>query len=124
MGEVYHDAIIVTINRDNRGTAVLADRVAAFRDGLPGPQSPYPWQQLVIGPIRSVVNYFESYVFLPDGSKEGWADSDAGDRYRAEFIALFQDVGYGVDIIHARYGHDFIVEKGAARLRLLDDQPS
>ncbi len=37
--------------------------------------------------ITSHVNAYHSFFVAPDGSKEGWEDSEEGDRRRAEFIA-------------------------------------
>ncbi|MFG1846711.1 hypothetical protein [Micromonospora carbonacea] len=81
MGYIAHDAIIVTTSDCRPGG--LPD-IDAFRASLP-PE----FQPLVIGPVRSITNGYLSYVFLPDGSKEGWDTSDDGDDYRARFVALF-----------------------------------
>ncbi|MER7167254.1 hypothetical protein ABT336_14440 [Micromonospora sp. NPDC000207] len=82
MGYIAHDAIIVTTDADCRPGG-LPD-INAFRASLPP-----PFQPLVIGPVKSIVNDYVSYVFLPDGSKEGWDTSDEGDDCRARFVALF-----------------------------------
>lgn len=81
MGYIAHDAVIVTTGDHRKGG--LPD-IDSFRESLP-PE----FQPLVIGPVKSAVNGYVSYVFLPDGSKEGWDTSDEGDEYRARFVALF-----------------------------------
>jgi hypothetical protein len=51
-----------------------------------------------------------TYVFAPDGSKEGWSDSDAVDELRERFISLFsetyEDGSSPFDIVHVRFGRD------------------
>jgi hypothetical protein len=78
MGYIRHNAIIVTAaGYAMEGSYVAAaPDVAAFRDSLPE-----QWRHLVIGPVKSVMNDYQSFAFLPDGSKEGWKDSDLGDEY-------------------------------------------
>jgi hypothetical protein len=56
-----------------------------FRAGLPGDD----WRALVIGPVQAVVESGPWVVFLPDGSKEGWDDSELGDGFRARFREIF-----------------------------------
>lgn len=90
MGYIKHNAVIaVTIEG-------YEPDVEQFRSGLPE-----EWRPLVVGPIPGVVNGYVSYAFLPDGSKEGWPLSADGDKYRADFMALFDidaiDVGFGGD---------------------------
>jgi len=46
------------------------------------------WKTLVVGPIIAPVNCCVWWVLLPDGSKEGWADSDKGDEIRQQFIEI------------------------------------
>ncbi|MFJ1539248.1 hypothetical protein ACIODS_11965 [Micromonospora chalcea] len=100
MGYIAHDAIIVTTGDHRPGG--LPD-IDAFRASLP-PE----FRHLVIGPVPSAVNGYVSYVFLPDGSKEGWKMSDDGDEYRAQFAALFSeryaDGSTSDDWVAVRYG--------------------
>jgi hypothetical protein len=100
MGYMAHDAVIVTISD-------FGERpdVAAFRQEMPK-----GFQQLVVGPIPSVTNGYSTYVFAPDGSKEGWGDSDIGDEWRQRFVALFSD-GFA-DVVTVRWGGDFGQEVG------------
>lgn len=85
MGYTRHNAIIVTAAgyaMEGRFDASPPD-VGAFRESLPE-----AWRHLVIGPVKSIVNDYQSFAFLPDGSKEGWDTSDDGDRYRQRFIEV------------------------------------
>jgi hypothetical protein len=68
MGYMRHSAVVVTAAgyaMEGRVGAPAPD-VEAFRNSLPE-----DWRHLVIGPVKSVVNDYQSFAFLPDGSKEG-----------------------------------------------------
>jgi len=111
MGYIEHAAVIVTVSdyaNDDRDLAP-GPKVEAFRESLPE-----EWRALVIGPVRAVVNGYGTYAFLPDGSKEGWRDSDQGDEYRSQFTAIFafryEDGSSPFDAVEVRYGGDFQME--------------
>lgn len=113
MGYIAHDAVIVTVAgyvKDRQSEPQLPD-VEAFRRSLPE-----EWRRLVVGPIRAVVNGDFTYFFAPDGSKEWWATSDEGDRYRQQFIDLFSwtygDGSGPFDVVAVRFGGDFGSEVG------------
>lgn len=97
MGYVRHDAVIVTVGDYEE----LHQKVAEFRDSLPE-----EFQRLVVGPVESVSNFYYSYVFLPDGSKEGWKPSDDGDLYREKFVRIFNSFERSNDIVKVTYGGD------------------
>lgn len=101
MGYIAHDAVIATMHFGE------APDIDAFRKSLPD-----EFRHLVIGPIASVVNDHPSFAFLPDGSKEGWGDSDLGDEFRQQFIELFRHVEGRADVVSVRFGGDFGVEIG------------
>lgn len=82
MGYIKHEAVIVTTSDFRPGALPDMD---AFRASLPE-----NLRHLVIGPVESAINNYYSYVFLPDGSKEGWPNSDAGDEARKRFKELFR----------------------------------
>jgi len=100
MGYIAHDAVMVTAS-----DYVAMPDVEAFRQSLPE-----EWRPLVIGPVRSVINGYLHFVFLPDGSKEGWGTSDQGDEYRQQFADLFsagyEDGSSPFDVVKIRYGGD------------------
>lgn len=110
MGYPRHDTVIVTVNgyvfKDGIADVPAPD-IDAFRDSLPE-----HWRPLGIGPVPSLVNDYVTFVFLPDGSKEGWDTSDDGDAYRKQFIELFSachgdgSSPFDVVVVHARYGGD------------------
>jgi len=72
-----HHAILVTSWSEDHVTRAHAE---AERLGV------------VITPVvKSPTNGYRSFVILPDGSKEGWAESDAGDTARAAFVSWLRD---------------------------------
>jgi hypothetical protein len=108
MGDIAHDAVIVTAaGYAMRGEAsgIASPDVAEFRDLMPE-----RYRHLVFGPIPAAMNDYMTYVFAPDGSKEGWSDSDAVDELRERFISLFsetyEDGSSPFDIVHVRFGRD------------------
>ena len=60
--------------------------------------------------VASPINSYWSFLVAPDGSKEGWGDSDKGDEQRKEFIAWMrkgraEDKLY-LDWVCVQYGDD------------------
>lgn len=49
----------------------------------------------VLGPSPIVTNGHSSAMICPDGSKEGWPESKAGDEARDAFIEWTKTIGYG-----------------------------
>ena len=80
MGYMKHNAIVVTSwNPESINKA--ADKATEI-----GMQ--------VIGPSDPVVNGYRSMLVCPDGSKEGWEDSDAGDERRSLFRKWLDEQQY------------------------------
>jgi hypothetical protein len=48
----------------------------------------------VLGPSEEVVNRCASILICPDGSKEGWPESDRGDARRKAFIDWLESQRY------------------------------
>jgi hypothetical protein len=109
VGYIAHDAVIVTTEDFRPGG--LPD-MEEFRASMPE-----HFRHLVIGPVETAVNGTKAYVFLPVGSKEGWADSALGDEWREKFKALFRlahdNVSTPDDVVSIRFGGDFGSEVGA-----------
>jgi hypothetical protein len=73
--------------------------------------------------VESPINGWASFLICPDGSKGGWAESDLGDRQRAEWIAWaraqWDEIaetfgtkgGAFLTFVHVRFG-DINVEDG------------
>jgi hypothetical protein len=86
MGYIRHRAVIAQMPMP--GTPDYEATVKAledFRASLPGDD----WRALVIGPVDAVINADPWVAFLPDGSNEGWRDSDLGDELRERFLNMF-----------------------------------
>lgn len=81
MGYMRHDAIVVTSwNRE-----AIDEAAAKARDlGLE-----------VLGPSAEVTNGVSTLLVCPDGSKEGWGESDAFDAKRAKYLEHLNSVRYG-----------------------------
>ena len=96
MGYMAHHAIVVTAD-----TGQLAPLHALARrvfDETPA---------FVTECTPVAVNGYSSFMVAPDGSKEGWDDSDAGDAARGEFVkALELARHYSVDWVEVRFGGD------------------
>jgi hypothetical protein len=93
MGYIRHDAIIVT-TWDAKRLGKARDK--ALELGL-----------LATEIIEGVVNGYVSFLIAPDGSKEGWPESDAGDEARAAWKewARTTDEMY-VNWAHVNFGGD------------------
>jgi hypothetical protein len=76
MGYMRHHAIVVTSWKKE---AIRAAHASALATGAAVSE--------IVGPT---VNGYESFFVAPDGSKEGWADSEAGDAARRAIIASFK----------------------------------
>jgi hypothetical protein len=113
MGYMRHNAIVVVAHgyvfSKEYASPTLPEvpDVEAFRASLPA-----EWRHLVVGPIKSVMNDYVTFVFAADGSKEGWSASDDGNRYRQQFLDMFRfayDDGsspFDVLVVDARFGGD------------------
>jgi hypothetical protein len=80
---VRHNAIVVT---SWKREAIKAAATEAMRLGLQ-----------VVGPGDEVINGYSSLLIAPDGSKEGWHDSDCGDAKREQFRAWMKSLRYSDD---------------------------
>lgn len=92
MGYIKHDAIICTGN----DTEILKAHVIA-KGLLPDLTTE------IIGPT---VNHTFSFAILPDGSKEGWGESESGDDMRSKFLATIKKRKIRFDWVHIDYGGD------------------
>lgn len=75
MGIIAHHAIIVTAGFGD--WAAKAHRMA---------ENLFPEAQ-VSAISKSPINGYESFCIFPDGSKEGWEESQTGDEQRDAFVA-------------------------------------
>lgn len=82
MGYHRHHAIIVTSWREESVTDAHAEAERLFAD-----------TDAHVTPISPVaINNYTSFAVLPDGSKEGWSDSDEADAARAALKTYLCDM--------------------------------
>lgn len=92
MDYMRHHAIVVT--------SWDADRLnAAYGSAAGLPRSPI---------VKGVINEYHSFAVLPDGSKEGWEESDEMDRRRDHFIERLRKLGEGgyLEWVEVAFGSD------------------
>lgn len=94
MGITRHNAIIVTSYKSS-----AIDRALAKARDL---------RMTVLGPSEPVVNGYVTMLVCPDGSNEGWGDSNLGNSKRAAFIDWmkaheFEDGSSSLDWIEVEY---------------------
>jgi hypothetical protein len=89
MGYIRHHAIVVTGHHqwlhDDTLPNIFEAHEAALASGC----------RLVTPVVGPGVNGTSSFLVAPDGSKEGWDDSDAGDTARDLFIEWLRARGEG-----------------------------
>lgn len=95
MGYVSHHAIVVTATEhDDAATA----RFKALELGC------------TVSPVvLSPMNGYASFMVAPDGSKEGWSQSDDGDASRLAFVRWLRgasEYGFCLDWIEVQFGGD------------------
>jgi hypothetical protein len=97
MGYIKHNAIIVT---SWEPVAVEQARAKSEELGM-----------VVSAVVKSRVNDYGSILVAPDGSKEGWEDSAAGDAQRAALRAWlnsqrYEDGSSSIEWCEVSYGSD------------------
>jgi hypothetical protein len=101
MGYMRHHAIVVT-SWDEQLLDQVRDQIVALDEADLALTS-----SIVDGPS----NGFQSFFIAPDGSKEGWPESDAGDRFRDAAVEVLRSVAYSdgsssVDWCEVQFGDD------------------
>ena len=74
MGYIRHHAILVTSWSSDEIKRAHAQAVKCFGDKL------VSWTE------TTQINGYGTFTVIPDGSKEGWPESDQGDERRDQFI--------------------------------------
>jgi hypothetical protein len=92
MGFICHNAIVVTADSD----AIKAIHAEAVR--LCG--------DLVSNVVKARINFEASFFVAPDGSKEGWGDSQIGDKGRAALREYLKTCKGGPDWVEVAYSPD------------------
>lgn len=105
MGYLAHHTIVVTgwqtekvKEARHKAFLIFEDHFAKSLTGRGG--------QLVSEVLFGVVNDQASFFIAPDGSKEGWGDSDTGDAARKEFLDWLRDSDNYCDYVEIVFGGD------------------
>ena len=111
MGTIVHHAIIVTSWKKE----ALDELVKVAKSEL---------SASVLGPSEEVINGYRTVVICPDGSKEGWGDSNIGDKRREQIkdwlnAQRHDDGSSWVEWVEVQYGNDLDYYAEAA---VIDDQ--
>lgn len=98
MGHIKHHAIAVTSWDESKLDLAYKKAKDIFGD-------------TVSDMVGGVVNSFRSFFIAPDGSKEGWAESNIGDEKRAAFVDYlisfqYEDGSSPIDYCEFYYGDD------------------
>lgn len=93
MGYIKHHAIVATGWDTKRIMPSYGLALSIFGDSV---------SELVQSPVNGYVSFF----IAPDGSKEGWVDSDNGDKNRETFMRMAKELEDYVDIVEIFYGGD------------------
>jgi hypothetical protein len=113
MGYIRHHAILVT-------SGLSTGQIEAAHAKAVG------WfGHTVSAIIESHINGYKSFAVMPDGSKEGWDESDRGDIAREAFVAFlisqrYEDNSSPCDWVEVQYGDD---ERQTLVVRHSDDVP-
>jgi hypothetical protein len=97
VGYIRHNAIVVTSWDE---TLIEAAACRARNIGL-----------TVLGPSAKATNNYRTLLVCPDGSKEGWEESDQGDERRATFRdwlneQRYEDGSTSLHWVEIAYGSD------------------
>lgn len=117
MGYERQHAILVSASYDVRLKDVPDPNVTPDVDGMPWAE--YARFKAVeifgedqVSPVLAgVMNGVASFFVAPDGSKEGWPQSDEGDQKRARFVewmraCAYEDGSSPLDYAEVQYGDD------------------
>lgn len=77
MRYIRHHAIVVTTWDDKKIEVLRNNAIKIFGN-------------LVTEVIKSNINGYNTFFIAPDGSKEGWEDSDIGDKNRSLFLSYIK----------------------------------
>jgi hypothetical protein len=92
MGYIQHDAIVVT---SNNAEAIQEAACKAKDLGLQ-----------VLGPSVPLMNGYQSLLLCPDGSKEGWKESNKFNELREAFIVYLRAHTNLLDWVALEYSDD------------------
>lgn len=106
MGSIRHHSIVVTSHNKALITAAHQNALGLMLH--------------VSGLVTSSINGFYSFFVAPDGSKEGWPDSDLGDIKRKELTDYLDSLKYedgssSISYCEIFYGSEVPVRAGIVK---------
>ena len=99
MGYMRHHAILVTASTWQDEANTVREHVVqcATSDGM---------SLSVSGVVESPINGYASFLVAPDGSKEGWGESNRGDELRGAIIGYLSSSKLYPDWAEVQYGDE------------------
>lgn len=99
MGYIRHHAIVITTWKEHLIEKARAKAVKLFG------------KEQVSRVIKSPMNGYKTVFIAPDGSKEGWYESEEGDDNRLKMeqwvkLQKYEDGSSPIDLAHIQYGDD------------------
>lgn len=102
MGYMKHNTIVVTSFDEKEILVAHACAKELFNKTTPT----YHDMSIVSEVITSTINGYYSFFVAPDGSKEGWEDSNLFDTNRRSFIKFLEENASNCDFLDAAFGGD------------------
>ena len=105
MGYVKHNAIVCTAWTEKYAIEAQKKAKEIFESNRKGSS------KLVSELVEHIVNGGYSFFIAPDGSKEGWGDSNQCDDARKYFLDWLRESDNYCDYVEIRFGGDDEYEK-------------
>jgi hypothetical protein len=108
MGYMRHHAIVVT---GPGSTDYAKSDMATVRKHIWSLVNQFEATIAVTELTPNSINAYTSFLVAPDGSKEGWEESEAGDRARDAIITYLNSLRYpdgstSIDFVEVQFGDD------------------
>lgn len=100
MGTMKHSTLVVYVMLNKHIELVHCQAREIYREISEGSE------ELVSDVVPCIVNGGGSFFIAPDGSKEGWEDSDLSDEARKKFLEWIIDCEYYFDVVEIDFGGD------------------
>lgn len=93
MGVINHNAVLAT-TWDEKRVEKIKEWISKLHIDL--------IKLFLIGPVT--INSYTTIVLVPDGSKEGWEQSDRGNELRESFIKELDEYWEWIEIGYGEFG--------------------
>lgn len=117
MGIIQHDALVLTVSDvyyDRETNKVAWDKTdTKLIDHLEALAKFCGLEKLILRQKTISTNYTQTLIIVPDGSKEGWDESDKYEQCRAAFLAAIQGFKHDFYLVTVSYGEcDLSIKDG------------